>query len=258
MTPRTPLDPRLLESLSAYLDGLLEGAKRAALERRLDRDEVLRRELDELRAVRVSLRSLPDMDPPRPLTLTPAQAGVSARRPAAFSPRMMAWGSALASLAFVGVAFMDMYSRGFLLRGTATYAPAPMALQAFEARPPDGIAQPESASEKAAEPTARAAAENIIDRNSTEPTETGTGSWMSATPGEGISAGASADGCGGRPGDTAQDTERCEVPLDAGHDSRKPSFSLPGLPAAAPYLEGFFGLAAVLLGAGAVFIRRRR
>jgi hypothetical protein len=251
MTPRTPLDPRLLESLSAYLDGSLEGAECDLLERRLDRDEALRRELEELRMVRVTLRSLPELAPPRPLTLSPAQAGTVPRRRAAFSPRRLAWGSALASLAFVTVAFLDLNSRGTFRHAAATLAPVPMALQAFSAQQPDEMMQPEAASEKAD-------ASGAGDRAGSEPTEIGAESWESSTT-SGVAPGeAQTDGCGGGDINADQDMERCEVQIVAEPEPEQPSFSLPDLPAMAPYLEAFFGLSAVLLGVCAAVLRRRR
>ena len=57
MNPKERLDPQLLETLSVYLDGRLEGAEKAALEARLNKEESLRRELEELRSVRDSLRA---------------------------------------------------------------------------------------------------------------------------------------------------------------------------------------------------------
>ncbi|MFN2298687.1 MAG: hypothetical protein ACK2UB_07555 [Anaerolineales bacterium] len=250
MIPRTPPDPRLLESLSAYLDGSLEGAERDALERRLERDEALRRELEELRTVRETLRSLPELAPPRPLTLSPAQAGTVPRRRAAFSPRRLAWGSALASLAFVTVAFLDLNSRGAFRHAAATLAPVPMALQAFEARPPDEIMQPEAASEKADASGG--------GRAGSEPTEAGPGSWESSATNGGAPGEAQTDGCGGGDINADQDMERCEVQIVAEPEPERPSFSLPDLPDAAPYLEAFFGLSAVLLGVCAAVLRRRR
>ncbi|HEY5118997.1 MAG TPA: hypothetical protein VII90_06035, partial [Anaerolineales bacterium] len=129
MNPPERLDPQLLEMLSAYLDGRLEGAEKAALEARLNKEENLRRHLAELRSVRDSLRTLPLLKPPRSLALTSALAGKTAGKPAVFSPRRMAFGSALASLAFVCVLSLEVLSRGAFLPA----ASAPRFLSANEA-----------------------------------------------------------------------------------------------------------------------------
>jgi hypothetical protein len=256
MTPRAPLDPRLLEALSAYLDGSLEGAQRAALEGRLAREADLRRELEELRAVRDSLRSLPELAPPRPLTLSPARAGIAARRPALFSPRVMAWGSALTSLAFVAVAGMDVFSRGFFLRGAATQAAEYAQPLALEAEAADAQMAAGGSEKAAATPS-----ESMPGRNFAPPTETPPGAETHTPPAPAADSAAATEGedngCGQQLNGN-QDAERCEWTGEFPTESEQPSFSLPDFPAAAPYLEGFFGISAVLLGAGAVILRRRR
>ena len=60
-----------LELLSAYLDGALSESERTALEARLQTDAELRRELARLRATVELVKSLPNLTPPRDLTLTP-------------------------------------------------------------------------------------------------------------------------------------------------------------------------------------------
>jgi hypothetical protein len=162
----------------------------------------------------------------------------------------LAWGSALASLAFVTVAFLDLNSRGAFRHAAATLAPVPMALQAFEARPPDEIMQPEAASEKADASGG--------GRAGSEPTEAGPGSWESSATNGGAPGEAQTDGCGGGDINADQDMERCEVQIVAEPEPERPSFSLPDLPDTAPYLEAFFGLSAVLLGVCAAVLRRRR
>jgi anti-sigma factor RsiW len=100
MTSRSPLDPRTLEQLSAYLDGTLTEKETAALTARLATDADLVRALEELRFVRDALRKLPPLRSPRPLTLTPAMVGRQPQR-VDRGGWTMAFGSALAGLAFL-------------------------------------------------------------------------------------------------------------------------------------------------------------
>ena len=71
----SPLSERDLELLSAYLDGALAEPDRVALEERLAREESLRVALDDLRANRQLLRSLPLLKAPRSFALDPAVYG---------------------------------------------------------------------------------------------------------------------------------------------------------------------------------------
>jgi anti-sigma factor RsiW len=258
MNPRTTPDPRLLEAISAYLDGTLEGAERTALEQRLEQDEALRSQLSELRAVRDSLRALPVLKSPRPLTLSPAQAGVAVRRPAAFSPRPMAWGSALASLAFVAVVAVDTFSRGFLM-GAAPGATAPLGLQAAEIESVDDAQPMASGGGTAAEATPPMAPLSPPDRGSATATGTEAPPAMGAGPAADRTPppAAAADECGGQPY-ANKAVGRCEWTADSVSESEQPSFSLPDFHTAAPYLEGFFGASAVGLAVLAVVLRRRR
>ena len=66
-------DPQLndadLELLSAYIDRRLGDGERAALERRLSQEPVLRGVLDELRATVALLHDLEPLKPPRSFTI---------------------------------------------------------------------------------------------------------------------------------------------------------------------------------------------
>lgn len=258
MNPRPPLDPRLLEALSAYLDGRLEAAERTALEERLKKEEDLRRHLRELRAVRDSLRSLPVLKSPRLLTLTPAQAGAPSRRPAAFSPRSMAWGSALASLAFVAVLAVDVFSRGFSFMGAATQPPAlemmssPEAAAADESQPVEGrsvagaMATPSTAPPGTAVSTPPATKPLAPPQIAPEPT-------VGATP----ATEAIEEGCGVHLfGNKAVD--QCRETTGVPSEKERPFFTLPDFQTATPYLEVFLGLTAVLLAVLAFVLRRPR
>jgi hypothetical protein len=71
----TQITPRDWETLSAYLDDQLSAQERHELESRLTRYPELRNGLEELRATRMILRSLPKLHAPRNFTLTPSMAG---------------------------------------------------------------------------------------------------------------------------------------------------------------------------------------
>lgn len=231
MTPRAPLDPRLLETLSAYLDGYLTHAEQNALHERLDQDENLRLQLEELRAVRESLRSLPPLRPPRALTLSPAQAvgkNSLAGRLSGFSSRGMAFGSALAALAFVVVASLDVFSSGSLMMATGAPMVAPQSLpsaQAMDKSRNEAVAEATPAAELAASPSSTAPALN--------------------------------DGCDDCP---PADSGEEEFKLTTGYSTEPASraFSPPDFQTAAPYLEGILAFSAVLLAGLAAIIRRRR
>ena len=76
------LAPNDLESLSAYVDGVLSARDQAGLEARLQADPELRQAVAELRSVKASLAGLPQRRAPRNFTLREADVGRQARRPA--------------------------------------------------------------------------------------------------------------------------------------------------------------------------------
>ncbi len=94
------------EALSAYVDGGLEDAERADLERRLEGDPELRRELEDLQAVKRLVASLQDEPTPRSFALGPEFAR---SQPAARMP-------VLSRVAFGGAA------AGLIVAAFATYA----------------------------------------------------------------------------------------------------------------------------------------
>ncbi len=261
MNPRAPLDPRLLEALSAYLDGRLEGAERMALEERLKRDEDLRRYLRELREVRDSLRSLPVLKSPRPLTLSPAQAGALSRRPAAFSPRSMAWGSALASFAFVVVLTLDVFSRGFFMMGAASQAAPEMTtmLQAPEAALADESQPVEGRSVAGAMATPSTAPGETMDLEPPTVMKAEATPRMVSKPTLGMTPTTAVieDGCEVHLF-ANKAVDRCGETTSFTSETEQPAFSLPDFKTAAPYLEVFLGLTAVLLAVLAFILRRPR
>jgi hypothetical protein len=275
MNPRERLDPQLLEMLSAYLDGRLEGAEKAILEERLFKEESLRRQLAELRSVRDSLRALPLLAPPRSLVLTPALAGRTAAKPSIFSPRRMALGSALASLAFVFVLAVDVLSRGVSLSA----APAPQALSANEAftipeQSMDKLGGGESAT---AQPEATAAPANLQapsaatenpERGATPPMIGGCGVCASGTSEPTVTSSPThtpmilLPTCKCRVTETNTANPPAVAPIPRSGEPQ-PHARL-NFQTVAPYLEAFFGIAAVLLAVlavvvalAAVILRRR-
>lgn len=118
-----PSSDRDLEQLSAYLDHALSPSERSTLEARLAADARLRKTLDELRAVKMNLRELPPVKPPRSFTLTPKMAGTPLRGVPSFVPALN-WATAIAALLFAVLLTADL-SGGFSARELA--APAPEA-----------------------------------------------------------------------------------------------------------------------------------
>jgi hypothetical protein len=260
MNPRTPIPAQLLETLSAYLDGKLEAPEKTALEARLRKEEGLRRELEELRSVRDSLRRLPVLKPPRSLALTPALVGEASQKKAVFTPRRMAFGSALASLGFVILLAAVLLSRGSSM--LATRAPQSLAANEAFAAPAesaveDGVGksgggQPTGTVESLQAPLPNA---TRMDRGcegctltvseptlATSPTTAPGGGCGGCTPTEGTAA--------NPPGATGRNVEATPQPR------RAPDFQT-----VVPFLEAFLGVAAVLLAAAAlaaVLVRRRR
>jgi anti-sigma factor RsiW len=259
MNPREPIDPRLMESLSAYLDGKLEGAERAALEKHLEQEEELRRHLAELRAVRDSLRSLPVVKPPRPLTLSPAQAGTPARRSVAFSPRTMAWGSALATLAFAAVLSVDVFSRGFVM-GAATRPPVLEAMRAPEASGAGQTGPGEGSGDVNSEATMPMASAPTLARVFQAPTQTTSMPKAVSEPSVARDTVASEEdaGCGMTPLNSSTDSIGCIAPVEPAEKQDRYRLSLPDFQTAAPYLEAILGALAVILVVLAVIFRRPR
>jgi hypothetical protein len=108
------LSPRDLERLSAYLDGELSRKEADRLEARLRLETDLRQVLDELRSTAALLRALPEVSPPRDLTLTAEMVGASGRRPYP----VLRLATALASLAFVALVGLDAITSMLPLAGS--------------------------------------------------------------------------------------------------------------------------------------------
>ncbi len=105
----TPRPERDWELLSAFLDGELEEAERQRLEQRLANDAALVDALDELRAVRNTLRSVKPERARRNYTLSPGTAASAGRRPPGwFSPLRLA--SAAATLVMLATFAAGMFS----------------------------------------------------------------------------------------------------------------------------------------------------
>ncbi|HYO88394.1 MAG TPA: hypothetical protein VER79_07075 [Candidatus Limnocylindrales bacterium] len=110
-----PVSPTDFELLSAYMDGQLAPADKAALETRLPAEPALREALDELRSMAAALRDLPDLRAPRDFRLTPAQV-----RPAR---RIVALPAFVSGLSAVAAAVLLVAGLG-LLRPLTLPAPA--------------------------------------------------------------------------------------------------------------------------------------
>lgn len=120
-----------LELLSAYLDDALPAEERAALERRLQADAGLRRELARLRATVELIGTLPPLRAPRDLTLTPSIAR-RARRPTLLTSAAFSAMSAAAAvvLLVIGVALFSAAPAAAPLPEQVAFAPTALATQA--------------------------------------------------------------------------------------------------------------------------------
>ena len=106
---KTPISPRDLENLSAFLDGQLTEAERKQVETRLAAEPELRATFEGLRQTRALLKSLPKKRAPRNFTLTLKMAGVKPRR--SLAP-IFGWASAMATILLLSVLFFDFMSPG--------------------------------------------------------------------------------------------------------------------------------------------------
>jgi anti-sigma factor RsiW len=123
---RVPAIPaRDLEALSAYLDGRLSPSEAATLEQRLDREAVLRGELEGMRQTVRALKSLPSRRVPRSFALKPE--AIAKPAPARWYP-VFQLGTALAGIAFALVVGADVLGgTEFGLATRSVVAEAPVA-----------------------------------------------------------------------------------------------------------------------------------
>jgi anti-sigma factor RsiW len=132
-----------LERLSAYVDGELDARQTAQVEARLERDELFREALAELRQTAHWLRSMPQVAPPRRFRLTPEMVE---RRPADRAYPFLKLASAVAVTAFVFVIGIDAF------RSTHEWKALPANLaQRSAAEAPGAAADTGEAEEYAAE-----------------------------------------------------------------------------------------------------------
>lgn len=106
----TKISPREWEAISAYLDGQLAPHERTRLEARLEQDRELSLALEEMRRVRVMLRSQPKLRAPRNFTLTPQMVGKVNKRPAPRAYFGLSLASALATVLLVLVLIGDFFT----------------------------------------------------------------------------------------------------------------------------------------------------
>lgn len=160
------LSRRDWERLSAYLDGQLSSREQARLVARLEEDADLRAALENLRATRDALRSLPSLKAPRNFTLSPEMVSQPRQKTTPWVP-VFRLASALASLLFVLVVIGDVLGLGRVggLMQPAMDAPVAEMLVEEEQEDVVGVAAPtetaiaEDAAEEAREGEAEKAAE---------------------------------------------------------------------------------------------------
>ena len=96
---------RWMDDASAYVDGELSAARRDAFRHELVISPELRQEVEDLRATKAVLASLPAAEPRRTYTLTPAQAGRRARpRPRGGALAGMRTAAAVSTIAIAALA----------------------------------------------------------------------------------------------------------------------------------------------------------
>jgi len=99
------ISPQDWEALSAYIDNQLSVNERSQLELRLGTDVELRRTLQEMKRIKVTLGNAPRRRAPRNFTLSPGKAGIRLSSPLYPTFRLA---SVLASIMFVLVFLGDM------------------------------------------------------------------------------------------------------------------------------------------------------
>lgn len=118
-----PVSEQDRELLSAYIDQQLAVEERQALERRLEQEPALRRELEELQTTVALLRDLPALELPRAFTLDPA----TAPKRRSFWQQLLPFGGGL-----VGVALIMLIGITFFGASGASVALAPPSPDAAE------------------------------------------------------------------------------------------------------------------------------
>ena len=251
------------ELLSVYLDGQLSKTDAARLEARLKTDPELRTVYEQLRQSRSLLRSLPARRAPHNFMLTPGMAGIRPPLPAAFPIFRLASVFA-ALLLFVGYA-IDLslpvitstgaaapafaYGRGGAeapagaapASAAASSAAASMGVQVLK-MPPAAATQGIAATQLAATPTPEIAAD-LFAATATASLEN-----SSTTP--------LAAGSGGAPLEATPFEKHAPAPVNQSALQPGAEEIPQPLPVSPPWLFGFLA-AAVLSGAGALFVRYR-
>jgi hypothetical protein len=89
------------ETVTAYLDGALNGRSRQQFEQELAQDESLRQQVEQMRLIKQSLHQLPPRQVPRNFILNPAEYGRPARQPWVQAYPILRTATALAAFFFI-------------------------------------------------------------------------------------------------------------------------------------------------------------
>jgi len=161
------LAPNDLESLSAYVDGVLSARDRSSLEARLQADPELRQAVAELRSVKASLAGLPERRAPRNFTLREADVGRHAPAP---TFAYLRFATIVASALFVLTTAVRSVSLPILQMASA---PAPQFAAEVQGEMEPQIAGTQAGAELRAEaPAAAAPEEGLADELAPAPTPT--------------------------------------------------------------------------------------
>jgi hypothetical protein len=150
-----------LEALGAYLDNALTPAERERLEGQLARDGNLRAELEQLRVMKLQLRSMPRRRVPRSFALNPDLYGRPKAQPLLQLYPVLRGATALAAFLLIFTVALGIFQGQFSAGGVAAPAPAEVAM--FESAVEEAAAPAEESEQFALE-------EGATDREIT-PTE---------------------------------------------------------------------------------------
>jgi len=153
---KSELSPRDWQEISTYLDQQLSPQARQRLETRLQHEPQLRSALDDLRILRVVLRSQPRLRAPRNFTLSPEMAGGRQKAPAYPALRLV---TVLASLLFVVLLVGDLIGQRAIPAAQPLQLESAMQLQdAASQEQPEALAKVAPPSVAAELPSAKQAA----------------------------------------------------------------------------------------------------
>lgn len=132
MRERATAEDKRQETLNAYLDNALAPNERVLLEQQLGRDPQMRAELEQLRALRLQLRSMPHRRVPRSFALDPARYGRPRAQPLFQMQPILRGASVLTAFLLIFTLALGAFQGQFAGGGVDAPAAAPVASTALE------------------------------------------------------------------------------------------------------------------------------